>query len=133
MFLGNRSDVQSKNVRIMLSALRHYLQDHDLPPVSPTLPDMHSSTESYIKLQNLYRTQHRQDLEAYQASLTDVLSDIGLPADTIDQSEVEAFVRNTNGVAVVKGSPLSERRKIAGELKARCSEHDILPSQRGLS
>lgn len=88
---------------------------------------MHSSTESYIKLQNLYRAQHRHDLESFQTSLRAVLADIGLPADTIDPSEVEAFVRNTNGVAVVKGSPLSERRKIAGELKARCGEHDITP------
>lgn len=86
---------------------------------------MHSSTESYINLQNLYRTQHRQDLAAFQTRLTATLADIGLPADTIDQSEVEAFVKNTNGVAVVKGSPLSARRDISGELKARCGVYMI--------
>lgn len=85
---------------------------------------MHSSTESYIHLQNLYRAQHRKDLEAFQTYLASTLADIGLPAGTIDQSEVEAFVRNTDGVAVVKGSPLSVRREISGELKARCGESD---------
>lgn len=98
---------------------------YDLPPISPTLPDMHSSTESYIALQSLYRKQHQSDLEAFRACLSITLEEIGLPSDAIDDSEIIAFVKNTNGVAVVKGTPIKSRRAVSGTFKERCCKSAI--------
>lgn len=86
---------------------------------------MHSSTESYLALQNLYKSRARSDLLAFQTCLEKVLKDIGLEPNSIDQAEVEGFVKNTSGVAVVKGVPLGARRAVTGELKNRAGEGDL--------
>jgi amyloid beta precursor protein binding protein 1 len=114
---AGHADAQSKNVHVLLAALRLYLADHQLPPVAPTLPDMHSSTASYLALQGLYRSQYQHDLQDFRECLSQVLSEIGLPEDSIVANEVEGFVKNTNGVAVIKGSSLTSRREIGGELQ----------------
>jgi amyloid beta precursor protein binding protein 1 len=104
-------------VHVLLAALRLYLVDNTLPPTAPTLPDMHSSTTSYLALQGLYRSQFQHDLHQYRTCLLRVLSDIGLPDDAIPANEVESFVKNTNGVAVIKGRSLADRRLVGKELQ----------------
>lgn len=108
--------LQSKNIHILLAALNLYLQSNALPPISPTLPDMHSSTSSYITLQNLYKAQFQTDLELYRKHLTIVLQGLGLPEDAVPSEEVESFVRNTGGVAVIKSTALRERKDIKGAI-----------------
>lgn len=102
---------QSKNLHILLNTLGQYLQSHALPPISPTLPDMHSSTTAYITLQNLYKEQHRADLAEYRVILTSTLSGLGLPADAIPDDEIETFVKNSSAVAIVKGAPLRDSKE----------------------
>ena len=91
---------------------------------------MHSSTASYLALQGLYRARFQQDLQEYRVQLQAILRKIGLPADAISDSEVESFVRNTYGVALIKGTSISSRRGMDGELKSMIGE---LPSLLGSS
>jgi NEDD8-activating enzyme E1 regulatory subunit len=63
-------------------------------PLSATLPDMKSDTESYVRLQNLYRTQAAEEREQFRALLS-------VPV----QSElVDLFVKNAHGVHLLKGA-----------------------------
>jgi NEDD8-activating enzyme E1 regulatory subunit len=63
-------------------------------PLSVTLPDMKSDTESYVCLQNLYRTQAVEEREQFRALLS-------VPV----QSElVDLFVKNAHGVQLLKGA-----------------------------
>lgn len=101
----------SKNLHILLHTLREYLETHPLPPTSPTLPDMHSSTISYVQLQNLYREQFKSDLAEFRAILDGILVGFELPADVIPDEEIEGFVRNSGGVAIVKGRELSATKE----------------------
>lgn len=87
---------------------------------------MHSSTASYLALQGLYRAQFQQDLQEYRVQLQATLGKIGLPEDAISDSEVESFVKNTNGVALIKGTSISSRRGINGELKSMIGELSFL-------
>jgi amyloid beta precursor protein binding protein 1 len=87
---------------------------------------MHSSTASYLALQGLYRAQFQQDLQEYRVQLQAMLRKIGLPEDAISDSEVESFVKNTNGVALIKGTSISSRRGIDGELKSMIGELYLL-------
>ncbi|EIW72572.1 hypothetical protein TREMEDRAFT_58742 [Tremella mesenterica DSM 1558] len=113
-FIKNIS-VNSKNLHILLNTLSQYLlTPPHLPPLSPTLPDMHSSTTSYIVLQNLFKRQHQSDLQLFRQTLSSTLEKIGLPEDAIPDEEVEGFVRNIGGVGIVKGSFLRERRELKG-------------------
>ncbi len=103
--------LQSKNLHILLHTLRQWLTTHPLPPMSPTLPDMHSSTSSYIALQNLFKAAHQSELTEFRSLLEGVLGNISLPADAISNEEIESFVKGTGFVAIIKGSPLREGRE----------------------
>jgi len=79
----------------LLAALRLFTErsPHVLP-LSATLPDMKSDTESYVRLQNLYRTQATEEREQFRALLS-------VPV----QSElVDLFVKNAHGVQLLKGA-----------------------------
>lgn len=73
---------------------------------------MHSSTTSYVALQNMYKTQYRTDLKQFKYLLNEVLQNVGLPADTVPDEEVEGFVKNVGGVGIIKGTSLSDSKNI---------------------
>ncbi|ORY29355.1 hypothetical protein BCR39DRAFT_532469 [Naematelia encephala] len=109
----------SKNLHILLQALKLFLTEPPhLPPISPTLPDMHSSTTSYVALQNLYKAQYRADLEKFKGYLAQTLSSLGLPVDAIPDDEIEGFVKNSGGVNVIKGRALRESKEVQGGVRA---------------
>ena len=115
--------MQSKNLHILLHTLSRYLtQPPHLPPISPTLPDMHSSTASYIELQNLFKAQHKEDLEKFKRILAVVLDESDLPEDAVPIDEVEGFVKNVGGVGIIKGSPLRDSKEGKGAIVEAISE-----------
>lgn len=83
---------------------------------------MHSSTQSYVALQALYKQQHLDDLAKFSQLLASVLQGIGLPADAVPEQEVHAFVKNVGGVGIMKGSCLLEAKTYEGRMKERISE-----------
>ncbi|ORX37378.1 hypothetical protein BD324DRAFT_625903 [Kockovaella imperatae] len=113
----------SHNLHILLHTLGIYLQSHPLPPISPSLPDMHSSTESYITLQNMYKRQYQSDLAEYKSVLDKVLDSVGLPSGAVPVTEIESFVKNSGGVDIVNGSPLSAQRDVKGLTREAINEH----------
>lgn len=78
---------------------------------------MHSSTSSYIALQNLYKAQFNDDLVRYKTALSVTLASIDLPQNTIPDEEVESFARNVAAVNVVKGRSLRDRKGPVQEWK----------------
>lgn len=67
---------------------------------------MHSSTTSYIALQNLFKEQHSSEIFEFREILGGVLSSINLPSDAISNEETESFVKGTGSVQIVKGNSL---------------------------
>jgi amyloid beta precursor protein binding protein 1 len=63
-------------------------------PLSTTLPDMKSDTESYVRLQNLYRTQAAEDRERFRSLLH-----VPVEAELVD-----LFVKNAHGIQLLKGA-----------------------------
>lgn len=104
-----QTDLQSKNFWLLVKALQTFQSTSasGLLPLSSTLPDMHSSTTSYIALQTLYRDQTRADVESFNLALAKTLQSVGLPEDAIAQEEVDSFVKNCHHLKVVRGSPLT--------------------------
>ena len=86
---------------------------------------MHSSTSSYISLQNLFKQQYFADLVEYKIILADLLQEVGLPEDAVTEEEIESFVKNTEGVDIVKGTSMAESREGSRLTEALISE---LPS-----
>ncbi|KAI0290928.1 hypothetical protein B0F90DRAFT_1782013 [Multifurca ochricompacta] len=79
----------------LLAALRSFSErpPHVLP-LSATLPDMKSDTESYVRLQNLYRAQAAEEREQFRALLP-------VP---LENELVELFVKNAHGVQLLRGA-----------------------------
>jgi len=79
----------------LLAALRSFSeQPPHVFPLSATLPDMKSDTESYVRLQNLYRTQAAEDRERFRSLLR----------DPVEPELVDLFVKNAHGVQLLKGA-----------------------------
>ncbi len=78
---------------------------------------MHSSTSSYIALQNLYRGQYREDLGRFREILSGVLEKAEMTSDTIPEEEVDGFVKFTGGVGIITGTSLRNRKEIKGTLR----------------
>ncbi|KIR52891.1 amyloid beta protein binding protein 1 [Cryptococcus gattii Ru294] len=115
----------SKNLHILLHTLNQYIiPAPHLPPTSPSLPDMHSSTTSYVTLQNMYKTQYRTNLKQFKYLLSEVLHNVGLPADTVPDEEVEGFVKNVGGVGIIKGTSLSDSKNVRGLLLTELENFD---------
>ncbi|ODN77962.1 hypothetical protein L202_05055 [Cryptococcus amylolentus CBS 6039] len=115
----------SKNLQILLHTLSQYIiPAPHLPPTSPSLPDMHSSTESYVALQNMYKAQHQADLAKFKELLAQVLEKVGLPVESVPADEVEGFVRNVGGVGIIKGTSLRESKDGKGLLAAELESFD---------
>ncbi|KAI9456743.1 hypothetical protein F5148DRAFT_365848 [Russula earlei] len=79
----------------LLIALRSFSErpPHVLP-LNATLPDMKSDTESYVHLQNLYRTQAGEEREQFRSLLR----------APVDSELVDLFVKNAHGVQLLKGA-----------------------------
>nr|XP_018267361.1 amyloid beta protein binding protein 1 [Kwoniella dejecticola CBS 10117]OBR89519.1 amyloid beta protein binding protein 1 [Kwoniella dejecticola CBS 10117] len=105
----------SKNLHILLHTLSEYVSaPPHLPPTSPSLPDMHSSTTSYVHLQNLYKQEYQSDLKRFKRLLSQTLQNIGLEEETIPDEEVESFAKNVAGVGIIKGTPLRQGKEGKG-------------------
>lgn len=83
---------------------------------------MHSSTSSYIELQNLFKAQFNDDLARYKLALNATLKSIDLAEDAIPNDEVESFARNVSAVDIVQGTSLAERKGINSALTELYSE-----------
>ncbi|WVN89131.1 uncharacterized protein L203_104347 [Cryptococcus depauperatus CBS 7841] len=115
----------SKNLHILLHTLAQYLiPAPHLPPTSPSLPDMHSSTVSYVALQNLYKAQFQTDLTRFKALLNENLRKIGLSEDSIPDDEVQGFVKNVGGVGIVRGTALKESKENSDGLLSEITTFD---------
>lgn len=81
-------------------------------------------------LQNLYKQQYFDDLTKYSSFLAQVLQENELSVDAIPANEIESFVKNVGGVAIIKGSPISATKAYEGGMKERIGGY---PHERSIS
>ncbi|KIY72889.1 hypothetical protein CYLTODRAFT_387691 [Cylindrobasidium torrendii FP15055 ss-10] len=81
----------------LLVALKRFTErEPHVLPLSPALPDMKASTESYIHLQRMYKDRFNTDKEVLKSLIPEEAGDI--PDDLVD-----TFIKNAHGVQVVIG------------------------------
>ncbi|KAJ3737230.1 hypothetical protein DFJ43DRAFT_1046739 [Lentinula guzmanii] len=103
----------------LVSALSQFSQNNPaspqytsgLLPLTPSLPDMKSSTEEYVKLQKLYRAQSDKEKQVFKEYLSRAQVDVN--DATIDQ-----FLKNSHALKVLKGREWKEINPGAKELLA---------------
>jgi len=98
----------SANFWILAHALRDFVAKEDRLPVSGVIPDMFSDSERFIKLQNIYREKAGQDAEIIQRKVHQVLESLGRPSDSISETEIRRFCRESRFLRIQRGSNLSD-------------------------
>lgn len=116
-----------------MKALKAYTLHSSNPtyllPLVPSLPDMHSSTSSYVALQNLYKARAQKDSDLYKECLREVLEGVGLEGDAIDEEDVDGFVKHSQMLLCERGRELKvqlEREDVADEIRKLQWHRDIV-------
>ncbi|KAI0654973.1 hypothetical protein C8Q70DRAFT_1022833 [Cubamyces menziesii] len=87
----------------LLGTLADFTKDPSGPgtlPLSATLPDMKSDTESYVKLQNLYREWAEVEKTKFKELFAKKHPEL---AQTANPEEVDTFVKNSHHLRVLRG------------------------------
>jgi len=109
MLNQNRHVSQEANENYcLLLALRQYLAMFRQLPISGVVEDMTSDTDSYVKLQQIYRTFAKQDMDKFEAILEEVFSEHSKDHGIIDRNRVIAFVKNCRKISLVNTTPFHD-------------------------
>lgn len=101
---------------IMCSALRGFVEAEGKGklPVRGVLPDMTASTELYVKLQNIYRTQAAMDAEIIYRKVQQIVTQ--LHCDSISEADVKLFCRHAHDLHLIKGSNIATEYQLGGSV-----------------
>ncbi|KAF8988422.1 NEDD8-activating enzyme E1 regulatory subunit [Haplosporangium bisporale] len=97
---------QSSHFWIIARAVRDFVEDKEKSagylPLSGTIPDMKAQTDSYVTLQNIYKTKAKQDVQEVLNRVRSLLEKLGLTSDTIAVQEVEIFCKFSAFLKVIR-------------------------------
>lgn len=89
---------------IFVKALKNFVEINGSLPLPGSLPDMVSDTQSYIKLQTIYRNKAIQDQELFTTEVMKLLHSLNLSPDATTQDSIKAFCKNSQLLFVSEGS-----------------------------
>uniref|UniRef100_A0A2M4CYD2 NEDD8-activating enzyme E1 regulatory subunit n=1 Tax=Anopheles darlingi TaxID=43151 RepID=A0A2M4CYD2_ANODA len=101
---------ESNSFWIMARALKDFVDNegNGLLPVPGVLPDMTADTNSYISLQNVYRTQAAHDADIVFRRARQLLKELNKPNDLITEKDVRLFCREAANIAVQRGTKIAD-------------------------
>ncbi|KAG0357502.1 NEDD8-activating enzyme E1 regulatory subunit-like protein [Gamsiella multidivaricata] len=104
--------VESDNFWILARAVRDFVNDPSksggLLPLSGTIPDMKAQTDSYVTLQNIYKTKAKQDVQEVSRIVESLLESLGLAPGSISLQEIESFCKYSAFLKVIRYRSLEE-------------------------
>lgn len=114
---------ESSQFWIMCSALRGFVEGEGKGklPVKGVLPDMTSSTDYFVKLQNIYRTQAALDAEAVYRKVQEIVAQ--LHCDSISEADVRLFCRCAHDLHLIKGSNITTEHQMGSAVASYISRH----------
>lgn len=88
---------------VLLLALKQFMNENEggHPPLNGSIPDMTSSTQSYIQLQEMYKTKAEEDKIAMKKLVTDVVKSHDL-AISISDEDVSIFCKNVHNIRLIR-------------------------------
>ncbi|KAI0084996.1 hypothetical protein BDY19DRAFT_968441 [Irpex rosettiformis] len=82
-------------------------------PLTSTLPDMRTDTESYVKIQKMYKEQARAENALFKKILKEAFPDL-----SIDEGLVDAFVKNAHHLKLIRGRKFGDFDRQRTELQS---------------
>ncbi|CAG9583205.1 unnamed protein product [Danaus chrysippus] len=119
----------SSSFWIMCSALRAFIEAEGKGklPLRGVLPDMTASTEHYVKLQSMYRTQAAIEAEIVYRKVQEIVAQ--LHCDSISDAEVKLFCRHAHDLHLIRGSNISSEYQmgtVASYIAGYLEEPDVM-------
>ncbi|EGF82558.1 hypothetical protein BATDEDRAFT_36669 [Batrachochytrium dendrobatidis JAM81] len=94
----------SSDFWILVAALKRFInaEGNGQLPVSGVVPDMKADTESFVKLQQIYRSKAREDQAQLRVHLDAILTMLGRVPESICNDQVELFCKNASSLHVMR-------------------------------
>ncbi|KAH6564511.1 hypothetical protein BASA50_001474 [Batrachochytrium salamandrivorans] len=94
----------SSDFWLLVAALKRFteLEGNGLLPVSGVVPDMKADTDSFIKLQRIYRTKAHEDRVCIRRHLDTLLNSVGRDLSSINDDQVEIFSKNASTLRLIR-------------------------------
>lgn len=104
------SYLQSKPFWVVVRALRDFIENegNGYLPLPGVIPDMTSASESYIELQQVYRTQAVIDSGIVFSRARQLLEELNKPSHLISENLLKLFCREAASIAIVRGSKIAD-------------------------
>ncbi|GLI60728.1 hypothetical protein VaNZ11_002954 [Volvox africanus] len=95
---------------IMVAALKEFVESEGAGtlPLEGSIPDMHATTEMYLRVQHLYKEKAERDVAAVEAHVRQMLGRLGQPADSISHDTVRLYCRHARHLRCVRYRTLAE-------------------------
>ena len=87
-------------------------------PVSGAVPDMFSDTDSFVRLQNVYKSKADSDAQIVHANVRKLCQQVGLAEDFIPLVEVKYYCRNAAFLRCVRMNSLESEYEDAAAVGA---------------
>ncbi|GBG92527.1 hypothetical protein CBR_g55862 [Chara braunii] len=97
---------------VMVAALKEFMRnegDGELP-LDGAIPDMHSFTDFYIALQQLYQKKAAADVAAVAVHVQRILKEAGQVPESIPCPTIKLFCKNARNLQVIRYRPLAEEQ-----------------------
>jgi len=93
---GKAPTAESDLFWVMVRGLRDFMENEGkgFLPVTTKIPDFEADSKSYITLKNIYKARAEKDKNIVKSYIEKRLQEVGKPADTIDSTVIERFVKN---------------------------------------
>ncbi|KAJ3181110.1 NEDD8-activating enzyme E1 regulatory subunit [Gaertneriomyces sp. JEL0708] len=106
---------------IYVHALRTFARNHNCLPLAGSLPDMHSDTDSYVRLQTVYHDKSMRDYEEILQNVKQLWEKLRR-TDSVDPDEVKRFCRNARWLKISRGKSIEEEYADGTALRSALSD-----------
>ncbi|KAJ7948152.1 NEDD8-activating enzyme E1 regulatory subunit [Quillaja saponaria] len=97
-------DSNSSDFWVMVAALKEFITNEGggEVPLEGSIPDMTSSTEQYVNLQNIYQTKAEADFLAIEQRVRSILKKTGRDSNCIPKTTIKSFCRNARKLKICR-------------------------------
>lgn len=110
----NEITFKSPDFWVIVAGIRRFVEEegNGRLPLSPELPDMHSTTDQYLSLQSLYRVKFEEDVSSVCNHVSTILNSVGRDENSISRKDISLVCLNSRTLRVVRTKPLLDVKSL---------------------
>ncbi|KAE9593070.1 hypothetical protein Lal_00029118 [Lupinus albus] len=103
-------DSSSSDFWVLVAALKEFIANEGggEAPLEGSIPDMTSSTEQYVNLQNIYQAKAEADFLVMERLVRNSLKKIGRDPNSIPKATIKSFCKNARKLKVCRYRPIED-------------------------